>query len=70
MGELDTAVAADIAALLRRSPETFWSPAAVAHKLGIGSEVAERTLQRLAGAEVVVAAGHSSAFRYAPDRRS
>ena len=65
VGYFDPETAHSIVQLLRRSPETFWSPTAVAQRLGIAVDVASAEMHRLAANGIIVPAGSSSAFRYA-----
>ncbi len=60
----DSAEAVEIVLLLRRSPNTFWSPAAVAQQLGIQEDAAFRKMNTLARTKILSAAEQSSAFRY------
>jgi hypothetical protein len=65
-GCFDSAESIEIVLLLRRSPDTFWSPVATAQQLGIREEVARTKMMQLASARLIVPAEHSHAFRYAP----
>ncbi len=52
--------------LLRRSPDTFWAPAAVARQLGIEPETAANRLASLHSRGLLGRAAATSAFRFAP----
>ncbi len=63
---IDSVAALDVLLLFRRSPETFWAPAAVADKLGIAAEIAASVAARLYAGGLLARAKGSSAFRFAP----
>ena len=62
----DSAETIEITLLLRRSPGTFWSPAAVGQQLDVREDLADRKMRTLAAAKILVPAERSTAFRYAP----
>lgn len=59
--------ALEVTMLLRRSPGTFWSPAAVAEQLGIREDIAARHMSALAAQDILITAPESAAYRYAPN---
>jgi predicted ArsR family transcriptional regulator len=59
----------DVLALLHRSPDTFWTPQAIAHRLGLHEDAVKRTLEALLGAGLIVEASGTIAYRFAPRER-
>ncbi|MBV8518340.1 MAG: hypothetical protein JO197_13160 [Acidobacteria bacterium] len=62
---VDSIETLEILLLLQRTPETFWTPAAIDSQLGMKQGAAAKRLARLADEQLVVT-GSSGAFRYAP----
>jgi hypothetical protein len=63
---IDSVETLDVLLLLRRSPDTFWAPAAVARQLGINAETAANKLAGLHSRGLLARAAATSAFRFAP----
>ena len=63
---IDSVETLDVLLLLRRSPDTFWAPAAVARQLGIEPETAANRLASLHSRGLLDRAAATSAFRFAP----
>lgn len=62
----DSVESLEIVMLLRRSPDTFWGPPAVAEQLGIPLEVTRTKLEALLRRGVLTVGEQTGAFRYAP----
>lgn len=58
----------EIALLLSRSPDTFWTPSAIAQQLGMALEVVAKAVDALVTSELIVAARETVAYRFAPKR--
>jgi DNA-binding IclR family transcriptional regulator len=59
----------DVLALLHRSPDTFWTPQAIAQRLGLGEDGVKRSLEGLLAAGLIVEASGTVAYRFAPRER-
>lgn len=62
----DSVESVELVMLLRRSPQTFWAPAAMAEQLGIREDVARRKLDALSRGGILAVGSETGAFRYAP----
>src|ERR1043166_5538793 len=63
---IDSLESLEALALLRRSPDTFWSADAVAAQIGARSDVVALRLEELTKARLLTRAKDSVAYRYAP----
>ena len=62
----DSVESVEIVLLLRRSPQTFWAPAAVADQIGIREAVAGAKMNALARSGILTAGTETHSFRFAP----
>jgi hypothetical protein len=67
---IDSLESLEALALLHRSPDTFWSPDAVATQIGARADVVAQRLQQLAEAGLLTRAKDTVAYRYAPEAAS
>jgi hypothetical protein len=66
VGTFDSVESIEIMLLLRRSPQTYWAPAAVAEQLGLRPELAETKLAALHRQKILATGANTGAYRYAP----
>lgn len=66
----DSVESLEIVSLLQRSPNTFWSVAAVGKQLGLAEEMVARRVATLVESGILVTAEQTPAFRFAPKDRA